>query len=77
MSEVQFLEKMAEIVEVDPSKVNSDTPLDSLSGWDSIGQVSTLSFLDEAFGVQPPSGYLEKCATVEDILALVRDRLDS
>lgn len=77
MSKQQFLEKFAEILEVEPAKVALETPLNSIGGWDSIGQVTTLSFLDEVFSVQPPSGYLGKCITVEDVVALVRDRLQS
>ena len=75
MSEQQFLEKLGEILEVETFKLVPDTPLESISGWDSIGQITTLGFLDETFSVQPPTGYLATCRTVADVMALVREYL--
>jgi acyl carrier protein len=75
MSEQQFLEKLGEILDVGNLKIVPETPLEAIGGWDSIGQLTALGFLDETFSVQPPSGYLATCRTVADVMALVRERL--
>lgn len=55
--------------------LTADTQLSTLPGWDSMGMVAVLSLIDESLGASLPRGSLQKCATVNDILALVRSHL--
>ena len=70
-----FLGKLAEVLLASPGGVKFETRLDSLAGWDSMGQVATLSFLDEELGAKLPAGSLQKCQTLGDIVCLVKERL--
>lgn len=71
----QFLQNLADVLGASAAEVQPATALDSLSGWDSMGQLSTLSLLDE-IGVKPPKGSLQQCKTVADLLALAGDKLE-
>jgi acyl carrier protein len=75
MTRVEFLSKLSEILMAEQDRLAPDTELRELSGWDSMGQVSVFSLLDEAIGTTPAPGVLQKCTTVGDILALAEPRL--
>jgi acyl carrier protein len=70
-----FLMKFAESLTEDSSRVQAETALNSLTTWDSMGKVSFLSFLDDEFHFQPEPGDLDKCQTVADIMAMLKERL--
>lgn len=70
----EFIANFAEVIGASPSEVLISTELASLEGWDSMGQLSTLSLLDE-IGVQPPKGALQNCQTVQDLVALAEPKL--
>ena len=55
--------------------LNPETPLTSLSGWDSMGMVAVLGLIDESLGASLPRGSLQKCVIVRDVLALVQAHL--
>ena len=54
MTETTFIKELADVLAEDPSAMDSETALESLAGWDSMGKVATISFLDSAFGVRLP-----------------------
>jgi acyl carrier protein len=55
--------------------LTAEMQLNTLSGWDSMSMVAVLSLLDESLGASLPRGSLQKCVTVNDILALVKSHL--
>ena len=71
-----FLAQLAEALNAEPSQLTVQTPLDSLEGWDSMGQVSVVSLLDQ-IGVKSPPGALQKCRTAGDIVALGGTQISS
>lgn len=71
-----FLAQVAEALNAEPSQLTVQTRLDSLEGWDSMGQVSVVSLLDQ-IGVRSPPGALQKCRTVGDIAALGGTQISS
>ncbi len=75
MTKETFIVKFAGALIEDAGGICPQTELAGLSGWDSMGRVSFLAFLDEEFGVQPPAGALDKCKTVGDLMMMVKDRL--
>ena len=74
MSHSEFLHTFAELVAEPAARVQMDTPLASLAGWDSMGHLSALSLLDE-LGVRLPKGALQQCQTVGDIVKLTGTKL--
>jgi acyl carrier protein len=75
MTRAEFLSKLGEILMAEPGKLDPETDLGGLSGWDSMGQVAVFSLLDEAVGTTPAPGLLQKCTTVGDIVALAESHL--
>lgn len=76
MTETQFLQRLAEVLMADRA-IARDTPLESLSGWDSMGQVALVAMLDETLHHQLPPGTLQGCKRVGDIVALIGQKLDA
>lgn len=76
MTETQFLQRLADVLMADQA-ITRDTPLDSLSGWDSMGQVALVAMLDETLRYQLPPGTLQGCKRVGDIVVLVATKLDA
>jgi acyl carrier protein len=74
MTRSEFLAQLGETLMAE-APLTADTVLNQLAGWDSMGMVATMSLIDESLGATLPRGSLQKCATVGDILALVKDRL--
>lgn len=76
MSKSEFLTKLGEVLLAE-RPIDESTPLDSLSGWDSMGQVAVVSFLDEELDVRLKPGALQSSRTIGDILAHVLGKLNS
>ena len=76
MTKVEFLKQLGGLLETERALTPTDH-LDDFQGWDSMGQVSMVSFFDEALNLRLPSGALQKCTTVGDLLSLVEAKLDA
>jgi len=76
MTETAFIKELAATLSEDASGMNCETALDSLAGWDSMGMVATLGFLDASFGVRLPPGTIQQCRQVRDLVALVKQKLE-
>lgn len=70
MTQEEFLELIASIVQVDRSQLNFDTPLESL-GWDSLVNLSLMAALDERTGAEIDADRLSEATTLKDLFALV------
>ena len=75
MTTEDFLSRFAELLGATPDAVRPSTALRDLEGWDSMGQLSAVALLDE-LGVKIPSGALQKAERVEDILSLLRGKIE-
>ena len=73
MTTSDFLIKLQDTL-MSKTQLSINTPLDSLPELDSMGKVSVISLLDEV-GIQPPSGSLDKCFIVGDIVNLAGNKL--
>ena len=62
MNQREFLNAVAEALEVDPSRINIDLKLGDLSEWDSLGHLTILSNLDALTG--------EKASEIKDLGSL-------
>jgi acyl carrier protein len=76
MKRTEFVEGLCQALMAEPDQVKEATPLASLAGWDSMGQVTTVAFIDDAVDMSLAPGALQKCVTVGDIVSLVASRLD-
>jgi acyl carrier protein len=65
-----FYDGLAEILEVDPSEINSGFKLTDKE-WDSLAVVSVIALVDECENLMLDGTPLAKCETVADIEALI------
>lgn len=71
MTRTEFYGLLDEITEAAPGTVKGTETLRALEGWDSLALVSFIAVVDERFGVTLPAAKLQKCTTVEDLVALL------
>jgi acyl carrier protein len=76
MTEIAFIKELAAVLAEDATEMNNETALNSLAGWDSMGKVATMAFLDASFGVRLPPGAIQECLQVRDLMAFVKDKLE-
>lgn len=76
MKQEAFLGKVAESLFEEPRNVRLDTELKDLEGWDSLGRLSIVVFLQEKFAVTVDSKILLRCHSIQDIVNLVKDKLE-
>lgn len=68
----EFFEGMAEIFEVDVSKISPEFELHSgEAAWDSLAIVSTIALVDDCFNVMLEGKVLGDCQTIADIEKLI------
>lgn len=70
MDEAQFLNRLEEVMELDPGSLKRDTPLADIPAWDSMAILGFIAMTDETFGVSPSPKAIAGCATVADLLAI-------
>ena len=68
----EFIKKFAEGIEEDPEKMDIETKLDSLLGWDSLGKVTFSAMVMSEYGISLSGDDLEKCKTINDLLDLIK-----
>ena len=69
----EFFEGMAEILEIDADKVNTELNLADYA-WDSLSIVSTMALVDDIYNIMLDGQSLAKCEKIADILALVESK---
>ncbi|WP_288260235.1 acyl carrier protein [uncultured Prochlorococcus sp.] len=69
-----FLENLAEALELQAECLSKDTKLDSIS-WDSLAVISCIALADEFFGVMLSGEELSKAITIEDIINLILEKV--
>lgn len=67
----QFLEKMADILEVEATELQPDTNFRDLSTWDSLAQLSFLALAQDDYSKNLTSDNLKAANTFEDLFKLV------
>lgn len=76
MTETAFINELAAVLSEEASGMSGETALDSLAGWDSMGKVATIAFLDSSFGVRLPPGAIQQCRQVRDLVDHVKAKLE-
>lgn len=75
MTQAQLLLHIQDAIQRD-EPLTPQMPLDSLEEWDSLAIVSLISLYDMHFGTTITGNTLRECQSVQDLIALVEDRLD-
>jgi acyl carrier protein len=75
MSKAEFLAQLDEIMEQEPGTLKGEEKLTDLPKWDSMTVVQFIALVDEEFDLSVRSTKLLACNTVDDLAALLGDRL--
>ena len=71
MTKSEFLDQVAEVLEVEPGSLKGEEKLEDLEGWSSIAMVSFMGFADEHFGIRLSPRQFGTCKDVNDLAKLV------
>ena len=74
MTKTVFLDKLADILEMDPGSLQGDETLESI-GWDSLCSLSFIVMVDEEFGLNFSGSQVMGAKTVSDLVGLMEDRV--
>jgi acyl carrier protein len=75
MKKEDFIQKIAEALYEEETVLTTDTILDELDGWDSLGRLEIFALIKEDFGKSIDQEFLRNCQKVGDIIDLVEDGL--
>jgi acyl carrier protein len=67
----EFLDQLAEVLEVEPGSLKGEEKLEDLEGWSSIAMVSFMGLADEHFSVRLSPRQFGACKDVNDLAKLV------
>ncbi len=70
--ENKFLDLVAKELELDRSKLDLMTKLDSSIDWDSLSAISLISAIDDQFDTQIDDDDLINCTTLGEIFNLIK-----
>lgn len=69
MEEQKVIELIAEALEISPEKISTESVLDELEEYDSMGKLSIIVILDEEFNKTLSGGEMASFKTVGDIIS--------
>jgi acyl carrier protein len=76
MTKREFLASLEEILEEPPGKLTGSESLQKdLKGWNSLTVLSFIAMVDEYFNVTLSAKQIADCATVNDLMGLLADRI--
>ncbi len=76
MTKLELLEEIKETLQRD-EYLTVDMKLEDVEEWDSLANISMISLYDELFETIVTANVLKSCNTVDDLINLVSDKLDS
>jgi len=75
LKKADFLCKIDKLLAVDPGTVKGPEILADLPVWDSLAAIGFVALLDDELGITLPSGKMEQCKTVADLVALAGNQV--
>ena len=75
MSRQEFLPHVDELFELPPGTLTGQEPLAELAGWGSMAMLGFMALADEHCGVTLSPRQFANCTTVDDLLALLGDKM--
>lgn len=76
MTQDEFVAEVASILQVEADVLKPSSELKQFEGWDSTAVINLIVLLDEQ-GAEVDEDKIPECETVQDIIALAGDNLDS
>ncbi len=75
MTKSSFFLLLDELLENNPGTLKGDEVLATISQWDSLAVIGFIALLDQHFALSVPAARILDCKTVNDLAALVADKL--
>lgn len=75
MTKREFLSNVEQMIEVPDGTLNGAEQLSALEKWDSMAVISFIAMADAAVGMQVMPSKLANCRTVNDLVALMGDKV--
>jgi acyl carrier protein len=75
MDKAVFLAKLEEMMEIQSGTLADSESLKNLKQWDSVAIMGFIAFVDEHFEITLSAKRLVGCKTVDDLIALLGDRI--
>ncbi len=75
MTKAQFVNMVADILDMSDDTLKGSEELSMLDGWDSLARLSFIAAVDKHLGTVVSTSDISSCITVDDLAALVQDRL--
>jgi acyl carrier protein len=72
-----FLCLIDKLLALAPGTVKGPETLANFEAWDSLAAMGFVALLDDKLGITLPSGRLEHCATVADLVAVAGSQVQS
>lgn len=73
MTTAEKLEKLEEIMDLEPNTLKEDDVLSEYEEWDSVAALSLIAFMDEEFGKAVKGAEIKAFVTVSDVLAIMEN----
>ncbi len=77
MPKTDFLLLLDELLELDSNTLIGAEELKGLENWDSLASIGFIALVDEKFGITLSASKLNACQTIDDLVALVSDKITS
>ncbi|MDR3689475.1 MAG: acyl carrier protein [Fimbriimonas sp.] len=74
MTRAEFLDRVAELMEMGQGSLTGDETLEAL-GWDSLCALSFIVLADEEFQLRVTGSQMRSARSVQDLLEMVNDRI--
>jgi acyl carrier protein len=75
MTRNEFLRALEEVLQLDAGTLKTGLALANIPEWDSLGVVDFQGLVDESLGKDLAPERINACNTIDDLLALVADKL--
>lgn len=75
MTKAEFLNHLEELLEAERGTLTGGEACADLDNWDSLAVLSYMALLDREFKLKVPWEQVQKCRTVDDLVALAGDRV--
>jgi acyl carrier protein len=76
MTKQEFLTEFDQVIEANPGTTTGAEKLSELDGWDSLAVLGFIAMADEQLGAAVSGQQIADANTVDDLVALVNDKLD-
>ncbi len=72
MTKSEALNEISSILQIPAEKIDENIKLDQAPGWDSLGHIAIISFLDTEFSIQLTTSEMMELTTVGAILDVIK-----